>query len=161
MRPVPDYPTYKMARPPVNARWLSAAALLVLLSGGASALLPSTGGKTSPMVAVILLSLTLVGTGWLIRLLYYRVSMHNAAYYQQLVAYEQQQWWGQHRQPFTLQEVVLLGPAGVLSADWLRVLKREKRQLEEKKRRAAAYCGCRISPPATLPYVKSASRNCW
>jgi len=133
VRPVPDYPAYKMARPPVNARWLSAAALLVLLSGGASALLPSTGGKTSPMVAVILLSLILVGTGWLIRLLYYRVSMHNAAYYQQLVAYEQQQWWGQHRQPFALQEVVLLGPAGLLSADWLRVLERQQRQPEEKK----------------------------
>lgn len=133
MRPLPDYPAYKTAHPPFNARWLSAAALLVLLSGGGSALLPSTQGNTSTRVAVILLSLILVGTGWLIRLLYYRVSMHNAAYYQQLVAYEQQQWWAQHRQSFALQEVVLLGPAGMRSDDWLRVLRREQRQPEEKK----------------------------
>lgn len=105
----------------------------MLLSGGGSALLPSTQGNTSTRVAVILLSLILVGTGWLIRLLYYRVSMHNAAYYQQMVAYEQQQWWAQHRQSFALQEVVLLGPAGMRSDDWLRVLRREQRQPVEKR----------------------------
>ncbi|MCP5629280.1 hypothetical protein NL291_27235, partial [Klebsiella pneumoniae] len=34
MRPVPEYPPYGDARPPGTARWLSASALLVLLSGG-------------------------------------------------------------------------------------------------------------------------------
>ncbi|CAI2455924.1 hypothetical protein [Serratia liquefaciens] len=133
MRPLPDYPGYKTARPPIAARWLSAAALLVLLGGGISALLPTAQGRTSPIAVVILLSLILAGTGWLIRLLYYRVSMHNAAFYHQQVAYEQQRWWAQHRQTFALKEVVLLGPAGGRSTDWLRLLKREHRQPEEKK----------------------------
>lgn len=75
----------------------------------------------------------LAGTGWLVRLLYYRTSMHNAAFYYQLVAYEQQQWWAQHRQSFWLKEVLLLGPAGTRSVDWLRVLNREQRPPEEKK----------------------------
>lgn len=133
MRPVPDYPEYKTARPPGAARWLSAAALLVLLSGGAGVLLPSAQGKSSLVAAGILVALLLVGTGWLARLLYYRVSVHNAAFYYQLVAYEQQQWWAQHRQPFWLKEAVLLGPAGRRSTDWLRVLNREQPPPEENK----------------------------
>lgn len=133
MRPVPDYPEYKTARPPGTARWLSASALLVLLSGGTGVLLPSAQGKSSLVAAGILVALMLTGTGWLLRLLYYRVSVHNAAFYYQLVAYEQQQWWVQHRQPFWLKEVILLGPAGRHSTDWLRVLSREQRSPEENK----------------------------
>lgn len=133
MRPVPDYPAYKTARPPSSARWLSATALLVLLTGGAGGLLPSEQAKSSLVAAGILVALLLVGTGWLARLLYYRVSIHNATFYDQLVAYEQQQWWVQHRQPFWLQEGLLLGPAGTRSIDWLRVLNREHRPPEEKK----------------------------
>ena len=133
MRPVPDYPAYKTARPPGAARWLSATALLVLLSGGAGGLLPSAQGKSALMGAGILLALLLAGTGWLARLLYYRISVHNAAFYYQLVAYEQQQWWVQHRQPLWLKEVMLLGPAGTCSVDWLRLLNREQHPPEEKK----------------------------
>lgn len=133
MRPVPDYPAYRTARPPRTATWLSVAALLVLLSGGFSVLLPSAEGKNSLVAAGILVALVLAASGWLIRVLYYRVSVHNAAFYSQLVAYEQQQWWAQHRQPFWLKENVLLGPAGRCSTDWLRVLSREQRHPEEKK----------------------------
>ena len=75
MRPVPDYPKYKTARPPGTARWLSATALLVLFGGGAGGLLPSAEGKSSLVAAVILVALLLSGTGWLARLLYYRASM--------------------------------------------------------------------------------------
>lgn len=89
MRSVPDYPAYKTARPPGTARWLSATALLVLIGGGAGGLLPSAEGNSSLVAAIILLTLLLSGTGWLVRLLYYRVSVHNAAFYYQLVAYEQ------------------------------------------------------------------------
>ena len=112
MRPVPDYPAYKTAHPPGTARWLSASALLVLLGGGAGGLLPSAEGKSSLVAAGILVALLLSGTGWLVRLLYYRVSVHNAAFYYQQVAYEQQQWWMAHRQPLWLKEGLLLGPAG-------------------------------------------------
>ena len=133
MRPVPDYPQYKTAHPPSAARWLSASALLVLLSGGLSALLPSAQGKSLLVAAGILVSLMLAGTGWLVRLLYYRISIHNAVFYYQLVSYEQQQWWAQHRQPFWLMEGVLLGPAGIHSTDWLRVLNREHRPPEKQK----------------------------
>ena len=133
MRPVPDYPAYKTARPPGVARWLAATALLVLLSGGAGGLLPSAQGQSALVAAGILVALLLAGTGWLMRLLYYRASMHNAAFYYQLVAYEQRQWWAAHRQPLWLKEGLLLGPAGTRSVDWLRVLNREQRPPEEKK----------------------------
>ncbi|HAG7092478.1 hypothetical protein [Escherichia coli] len=133
MRSVPDYPAYKTARPPGTARWLSATALLVLIGGGAGGLLPSAEGNSSLVAAIILLTLLLSGTGWLVRLLYYRVSVHNAAFYYQLVAYEQKRWWAAHRQPFWLKEGLLLGPAGTRSVDWLRVLNREQRPPEEKK----------------------------
>ncbi|MEA1064775.1 hypothetical protein [Erwinia sp. HR93] len=133
MRSAPVYPEYKTARPPAAARWLSASALLVLSCGGVGALWPSTQGESSPVALGILVALMLAGTGWLVRLLYYRTSMHNAAFYYQLVAYEQQQWWAQHRQSFWLKEVLLLGPAGTRSVDWLRVLNREQRPPEEKK----------------------------
>lgn len=133
MRSVPDYPAYKTAHPPATARWLSATALLVLIGGGAGGLLPSAEGKSSLVATGILVALLLSGTGWLVRLLYYRVSVHNAAFYYQLVAYEQQQWWAAHRQPLWLKEGLLLGPAGTRSVDWLRVLNREQRPPEEKK----------------------------
>lgn len=74
----------------------------------------------------------LAGTGWLIRLLYYRMSVHNAKFYDQLVAYEQQQWWAEHRQPIGLQEGLLLGPMGKTTTDWLRVLSRHQRPPEEE-----------------------------
>ena len=133
MRSVPDYPEYKTARPPGTARWLSATALLMLLCGGAGGLLPSTQGKSALVATGLLVALLLAGAGWLVRLLYYRVSLHNAAFYSQLVAYEQQQWWKQHRQPLWLKEGLLLGPAATRSIDWLRVLNREQRPPEEKK----------------------------
>lgn len=132
MRPVPEYPPYGDARPPGTARWLSASALLVLLSGGVSALLPSAEGKSALAATGILLALVLAGTGWLIRLLYYRMSVHNARFYDQLVAYEQQQWWAEHRQPIGLQEGLLLGPMGKTTTDWLRVLSRHQRPPEEE-----------------------------
>ncbi|WP_041411761.1 hypothetical protein [Serratia sp. FGI94] len=133
MRCAPDYPQYKMARPPSTGRWLSAAALLVLLCGSASALLASAQGNRLLVATGILLALLLAGTGWLARLLYYRISVHNAAFYDQLVDYERQRWWAQHRQPFWLREGVLLGPAGTRTTDWLRVLNREQRPPEEKR----------------------------
>lgn len=133
MRPVPDYPAYKTARPPGTARWLSATALLVLIGGAAGGLLPSGEGKSSLVAAGILVMLLLAGTGWLARLLYYRASIHNAAFYYQLVEYAQQQWWAAHRQRFWLKEGLLLGPAGKCSVDWLRVLNREQRPPEEIK----------------------------
>ncbi|STS82185.1 Uncharacterised protein [Klebsiella pneumoniae] len=132
MRPVPEYPPYGDARPPGTARWLSASALLVLLSGGVSALLASSEGKSALAATGILLALVLAGTGWLIRLLYYRMSVHNARFYDQLVAYEQQQWWAEHRQPIGLQEGLLLGPMGKTTTDWLRVLSRHQRPPEEE-----------------------------
>ena len=78
------------------------------------------------------MALVLAGTGWLIRLLYYRMSVHNAKFYDQLVAYEQQQWWAEHRQPIGLQEGLLLGPMGKTTTDWLRVLSRHQRPPEEE-----------------------------
>ena len=84
------------------------------------------------------MALVLAGTGWLIRLLYYRMSVHNAKFYDQLVAYEQQQWWAEHRQPIGLQEGLLLGPMGKTTTDWLRVLSRHQRPPEKRGRRQGA-----------------------
>ncbi len=74
MRPVPEYPRTETRDRSVRP-WLSASALLVLLSGGQR--FTSSSGK-APAATGILLALVLAGTGWLIRLLYYRMSVHNA-----------------------------------------------------------------------------------
>ncbi|POD89517.1 hypothetical protein BV925_21855 [Pectobacterium odoriferum] len=43
MRPLPEYPPYRVARPPDGKRWLSAGALMVLLCWGGGALLHPAG----------------------------------------------------------------------------------------------------------------------
>ncbi|PIF21666.1 hypothetical protein SAMN06273570_3618 [Candidatus Pantoea floridensis] len=64
---------------------------------------------------------------WLARILYYRCAMHNGRFYQQLVEYEQQLWWQQHRQVIGLHDIVLLGPSGTEPQHWSRLLLREHR----------------------------------
>lgn len=161
MRPVPEYPPYGDARPPGTARWLSASALLVLLSGGVSALLASSEGKSALAATGILLALVLAGTGWLIRLLYYRMSVHNAKFYDQLVAYEQQQWWAEHRQPIGLQEGLLLGPMGKTTTDWLRVLSVTSVRQRKRTRAAAGRCERHTFQFLRLSPAKNGWRNYW
>ncbi len=111
-------------------RWLSARPCWSCLAAGSRFTASSEGKRLA--ATGILLALVLAGTGWLIRLLYYRMSVHNAKFYDQLVAYEQQQWWAEHRQPIGLQEGLLLGPMGKTTTDWLRVLSRHQRPPEEE-----------------------------
>lgn len=132
MRPFPDYPDYKTARPPRTARWLLSMGVVGGFSGGVM-LLPLAEGKSALIAAGMLIALILTSSGWLVQWLYYRVSVHNATFYYQQVAYEQQQWWIKHRQSFWLKEVVLLGPAGKSSIDWLRVLGKEQSPPEERR----------------------------
>ncbi|HIE4798767.1 TPA: hypothetical protein ACXNDR_001420 [Serratia marcescens] len=127
MRPLPEYPPYRIARPPDVKRWLSVGALLVLLCAGGGALLHSAGNGVGLMVKGMVGAAVLMGALWLVRLLYYRVSVHNARYYAQLVERQQQAWWEQHQRRFALSEMVLLGPAGTDAPHWLRLLTREHR----------------------------------
>lgn len=132
MRPLPKYPPYRIARPPDVKRWLSVGALLVLLCAGGGALLHSAGSRVGLMIKGMAGAAVLLGVLWLMRLLYYRVSAHNARYYAQLVEQQQQAWWEQHQRRFALSEMVLLGPAGTDAPHWLRLLQREHRVPEIK-----------------------------
>ncbi|MEL4014423.1 hypothetical protein [Dryocola clanedunensis] len=132
MRSLPEYPPYRVARPPDGKRWLSAGALMVLLCGGGGALLHPAGSGAGLVIKGMAGAVVLMGVLWLIRLLYYRTSAHNARYYEQLVEQQQQAWWEQHQHRFALSEMVLLGPAGTDTPHWLRLLKREHRVPEIK-----------------------------
>jgi len=132
VRPLPEYPLYRVARPPAVKRWLSAGALMILLCGGGGALLQPAGNGAGLAIKGMAGAVILMGMLWLIHLLYYRTSAHNARYYEQLVEQQQQAWWKQHRHRFALSEMVLLGPAGTDTSHWLRLLKREHRVPEIK-----------------------------
>jgi len=132
VRPLPEYPPYRVARAPDGKRWLLAGALMVLLCGGGGALLHPAGSAAGLVIKGMAGAVILMGVLWLIRLLYYRTSAHNARYYQQLVEQQQQAWWQRHQNRFALSEMVLLGPGGTDTPHWLRLLKREHRVPEIK-----------------------------
>lgn len=127
MRPLPAYPAYSQGKPPVTKRWMGASALLVLISGSGIGLMYTAHRDTGLIVKGMIGVVILMGIVWLIRQLYYRVSVHNARHYDHLVEQEHQHWWAQHRQSFALQDMVLLGPAGTEKVHWLRLLNRENR----------------------------------
>ncbi len=132
MRALPDYLPYRQVRPPRAKRWLSLGALLSFASSGGIALLsPAHQGKAL-MGWGIFFAIVLTGGGWLIRQLYYRISLHNAQHYEQLVEQDQREWWAKHQQIFALREIVLLGPVGSEAAHWLSLLRREHQVPEEK-----------------------------
>lgn len=107
-------------------------ALLVMLGGGGMALFHSADRGTGMAVWGMIGAVIVIGGLWLLRLLYYRVSAHNARLYDQLVEQQRQEWWKQHQQHFSLSEVVLLGPVGTDIGHWLRLLRREHRLPEVK-----------------------------
>ena len=132
MRPEPADPPYRAARPPSSKRWLSVFALLVLAAGSGMALLSPAGEGGARSAMGIAAAAGVAGLLWLIRLLYYRLSVHNAHLYARLVDAQQQAWWAQHQQCFAISDVVLLGPAGSDIAHWQRLLRREHRLPEVK-----------------------------
>lgn len=132
MRPLPDYLPYRQVSPPQTKRWMSIGAVFTFASGGGMALLPAVSRHSGSIVWGISCAVVLTGIGWLIRQFYYRMSLHHAQYYKQLVEQEHQEWWAQHQQTFGLREMVLLGPVGSETAHWLRLLKREHQEPEEK-----------------------------
>lgn len=58
---------------------------MVLLCGGGGALLHPAGSGAEQVIKGMAGAVALMGLLWLIRLLYYRTSAHNAQYYEQLV----------------------------------------------------------------------------
>ncbi len=115
---------------PNNKRWMMAGAALISFSSAVIVLLTPAeqrGVNTFAVAAAITLLLLMV---WLTRMLWYRCAWHNCSFHQQLVKYEEQQWWSQHRQAAGLQDVVLLGPAGSEPQHWYRLLLREHRPLQ-------------------------------
>lgn len=119
MRSMPVYPQYDISQAPSAKRWLAAGALLVLLSASLALLLHKDAvtvitGMTFSFLFVVML--------WLIRLLYCRFSHHNAHFFNTLVDQQQQQWWLRHCLTLAFRDIVLIGPAGSETDDWLRVL---------------------------------------
>lgn len=133
MRRQPDYLPYRQVRPPQAKRWLSMGALLASVSGGGMVLLSVIHRGSSRSVALgIVCTIVLTGFCWLIRQLFYRISLHHAQYYERLVAQEQREWWASHQQTFGLHETVLLGPVGSEADHWEALLRREHQIPEEK-----------------------------
>jgi hypothetical protein len=128
MRPQPTFPAYRQARPPAGKRWLAAGATLLLLTGGASALLRPQGTGYGQVVMVIGFITLLSALVWGLRVLFYRLATHNAQLYNHEVKQVQQQWWKRHRQHVALAEAVLIGPAGTTLTQWQRLVKRDHRQ---------------------------------
>ncbi|MFP0539700.1 hypothetical protein [Klebsiella oxytoca] len=133
MRPLPDFPDYRTAKPPAAKRWLGAGALLVPAVGAASALLRGTDASSGIVFAAMLFTLTVMGLFWLLSLLYYRFSIHHSSTWKAEVAQVQSHWWYQHRRQFSLEDVVLIGPAGAEMMDWLRLLKRKQKAPAERQ----------------------------
>ncbi|WP_082917795.1 hypothetical protein [Mangrovibacter phragmitis] len=118
MRAFQFAPALRAASPPRNRRWAQAGMVLVLLSVTLSLVL--AGEKSSPTLLVVTASFAsaLVLLCWLSRQLYYRTSLHLQADWQYRTDQEYAAWWQHHTQTFALQDVVLIGPAGVSPADW-------------------------------------------
>lgn len=132
MRPLPAYPPYRSARIPNSKRWISLCALLVLLAGGSLTLRHFADGGAGKVIGGMAGAVMLTGAMWLVRHLYYRLSVHNAQLYERLVEQQQQAWWMQHQQVFALREWVLMGPSGTDTSHWWQLLKREHRPPEVK-----------------------------
>lgn len=103
---------------------------MVLLGGGSMALLHPAGWGAGRVVWGMAGAVILTGALWLVRQLYYRVSVHNGRHYEQLVEQQRRDWWEQHQRHFSLSEVVLIGPVGAEIGHWLRLLRREHRPPE-------------------------------
>lgn len=119
MRSMPVYPQYDISQAPSAKRWLAAGAILVLLSAGLTLLLHK---NALIVITGMTFSLLLVVMFWLIRLLYYRFSHHNAHFFNAQVDQRQQQWWLRHCRTLAFRDIVLIGPSGSETDDWLRVL---------------------------------------
>jgi hypothetical protein len=130
MNPQPDFPAYRQPRPPKGKRWLAAGATLLLLTGGAAALLRLQGTEYGQVVAVIIFITVLSTLVWGLRVLFYRAATHNAQLYYHEVKMVEQQWWERHRQYVALTEAVLIGPAGTTLTQWQRLINRDHRQPE-------------------------------
>lgn len=123
----PSFPPRSPPRSPNNKRWLIVGGALISFSSAVIALLTPVEQRGVNTLAASAVIATLLFLTWLARILWYRCAMHNGRFYQQLVEYEQQLWWHQHRQVIGLQDIVLLGPSGTEPQHWSRLLLREHR----------------------------------
>ncbi|WP_457970489.1 hypothetical protein M1D68_12015 [Pseudomonas sp. R4-84] len=110
MIPAPEFAPYPASRAPGYRRWIAGVAGLLILLGGASALLD---GVVEPRLMVVGAITTLLA--WLLvlllRVLRYRFNRHNARCYAEAAQRIQRTWWAHHRQKAALVDTVLLGPA--------------------------------------------------
>lgn len=126
----PSFPPRSEPAAPNNKRWMMAGAALISFSSAVIVLLTPAEQRGVNTLAVAAAITLLLLMAWLTRMLWYRCARHNCSFHQQLVKYEEQQWWSQHRQVAGLQDVVLLGAAGSEPQHWYRLLLREHRPLQ-------------------------------
>ncbi|MCJ8207137.1 hypothetical protein [Pseudomonas sp. RGM2987] len=116
MIPAPEFATDPAARPPAYSRWVAyGLGLLALLVGNIVAIVNgdhSAGDGMRSLIAIAGFAIALLAwmLAFLLRVVYYRLSRHNARCYIQTARHIQQAWWARHRQKATLVESVLLGP---------------------------------------------------
>lgn len=131
MRAEPEFPNWKMAKPPDVRKWLTAGAALILLSG--SILLLRGVSGSGMMLTAMLPIMAIASILWLCRLVYYRASVHHRNTWNREIAGAKDNWWELHRSSFALRETILIGAAGSETEDWLRVLDREQRPPTERQ----------------------------
>jgi len=132
MREQPTFPAYRQVTPPVSKRWLTAGATVLLLFGGISALIRPPNVSFGQLAALAMLVIVLGVVFWSIRILLYRLAVHNSQLYSNEVKQLQQQWWLKHRQSIALNQAVLVGPAGTTLSQWQRLINRDHRPPEAR-----------------------------
>ncbi|MCL5228281.1 hypothetical protein [Pseudomonas nunensis] len=107
VKTAPEFAPYPAAQSPKYSRWMAGGvAVLVLLSAGSVAL----RSFIEPRIAVIGMAFALLLwlLALLLRVLYFRLSQHNAQCYAEAAEQVRQAWWQSHRQKAALVESVLV-----------------------------------------------------
>lgn len=132
MRLQPTYSPWRQVHSPKSKRWLtSAAAALLAVSGGAAILRRPESGYGMLLVSICCVG-ALSAVAWGVRILYYRVCLHNARLYNEEIEQVQQRWWEKHQEHVALKEAILLGPAGANATQWHRLINRDHHQPEAR-----------------------------
>lgn len=123
MKAEPIFSPWAQSSPPVSQRWITAGFLLSGCLIGAYAWRPGTLPFSLCIAAVFCLIV-------LLRVLFWRFSVHNRERYEAETAIVSEAWWRQHRRHISLQQTVLIGPVGSAPAQWQQLIEGNMRKPE-------------------------------
>ena len=85
--------------------------------------MPAEARGGALITVAIVSAMLLVLIIWMLRLLYYRLSVHYTQYYQRLIDFDHQTWRARRQYSVGLVGTVLLGPVGCRPERWKTLLK--------------------------------------